>query len=87
LNDNKNTALYKFGNQNVAQSEPTPQKPYNINQNYFLHIDQPVPFDLNQTYFDPAEVREDGLFFRVHKGTKNKVIGNHHEANNQDYGE
>ena len=58
--------LYKFKNQNGAQ---TPQKPYRSSEDYFLHIGQTVRFDLDQTYF-ATEVREGGYISGLVKTQK-----------------
>ena len=64
-------------------TKPAPQKPYRINENYFLYIDQTVPFDLDQTYF-ATEVREDGLYFKVQNGIKNRAASSGYQANLQE---
>jgi hypothetical protein len=54
-----------------SASQQVPQRAYKINENYFIHVDQKaVPFNLDDTYFAHAEVRGDGLYFRIHKETK-----------------
>lgn len=87
-NDSNHYTATNFKNvspsvKNNAYSEPLPERPYNINQNYFLHVDGTVPFDLDQVYFT-AHITEDGIYFRVSQDLKKKVTGDHH---NQDYGE
>ena len=68
-NDHSVDSTLKFKNVSPLShlNNPTPQKPYNINQNYFLHIDQTVPFDLDDVYFT-AHITEDGIYFKVQKG-------------------
>lgn len=67
-------------------TERTPERPYNINENYFLHIDHSVPFDLDQIYFTP-HITEDGIYFKVHKDLKNKAAGSSSQANPADHSE
>jgi hypothetical protein len=57
------------------------EKAYNINQNYFLRVDQPVPFDLDRSFFT-AELMEDGIYFKIVKeghphssGCPDRIIG------------
>lgn len=42
------------------------EKAYNINQNYFLHIDQGALFDLGRSFFI-TEVRKNGNYFKIIK--------------------
>jgi hypothetical protein len=60
----------KFKNPSLPGDAQIPEKTYNINRNYFLHVAQTVPFDLNQVFFT-IEVREDGLYFKVVKEKRN----------------
>jgi hypothetical protein len=62
----------KFKNPSLPADAQIPEKAYNINQDYFLHVAQTVPFDLNQVFFT-TEVREDGLYFKVVKEKETPV--------------